>query len=242
MRGPRTGRAAFGRAAVVFALVVAATAGEAQGQVNRPQPPPPSGPTPRAGSWEITGGYTFVGGYDLDSANAELTRNTTTGDTTFVQFITDSSVQSANAVSPLISYYFSSRLAVEGGLRYGKPIYRIELSDDAEGALDEVAEDTIDQYVFTGSLVYHFPRARSSVVPFVKGGMGYLRELHEGQELVETGTEYHAGAGVKIWFGTARRRLGLRGEGGMSFRDGGFDFEDSLRMTPTAGISLVYLF
>lgn len=242
MSAPQTGRSAIAAARFVALACVAASAVSAHAQTRRPLSPQPAGPTPRAGSWEITGGYTLVGGYDLDTANAELTRNTTTGSTTFVQFIADSSVASAHALTGLIAYYFSPRLAVEGGLRFGKPIYRVELSNDAEGAPDDTVEETLDQYAMSGSLVYHFPRARRSVVPFIRGGAGYLRELHEGQELVETGLEYHAAAGAKIWFGTARRRLGLRGEAGMSFRDGGFDFEEGLRATPTAGISLVYLF
>jgi hypothetical protein len=236
---PQTSRAAIVRVLASIGLAVVAGAAAVGAQATRPSPP--AGQTPDAGSWEIAGGYAFLGGYDLGSTNAELTRNTTTGGNTFVQFITDSNIERAHALAALLSYYFSPRLAVEGGFRFGKPVYRVELSSDAEGAPDEVAEDTLDQYVFSGSLVYHFPRPRSSVVPFIKAGAGYLRELHEGQELVETGMEYHAGAGIKIWFGSTRR-FGLRGEGGVSFRDGGFDFEDGLRTTPIAAVSLVYLF
>ncbi len=236
-----TGLCAIGRVLLIAILGSFLSAGEVHGQTGAARPPVPTGPTPRAGSWELTGGYAFVAGYDFDGANAELTRNTTSGGA-FVQFITDSNVKPAHALSGLISYYLSPRIAVEGGLRFGRPVYRVELSSDAEGAADTVAEETLDQYVISGSLVYHFPRGRGPVVPFVAGGAGYLRELHEGQELVETGIVYHAGAGIKFWFGNARRRFGLRGEGGLSFRDGGFDFEDKLRMTPTAGVSLVYLF
>jgi hypothetical protein len=197
--------------------------------------------TPRAGSWEVSGGYTFVSGYDFDSSDAELTRNTTTGDG-FVLFITDSAVEAAHSIGGQLGYYFSPRWAVEGGVRFGKPVFRMELSDDAEGAPDTVVEDTLDQYLFSASVVYHFAGAGRSVLPFVAGGASYLRELHEGQELVETGAEYHASVGIKNWFGNARRRFGLRAEGGLSFRDGGFDFEEKVRLVPTFGVSLVYLF
>lgn len=205
-------------------------------------PPPPAGPTPRAGSWELSGGYTFVAGYDFDASNAELTRNTTAGNERFVLFISDASVHAAHSIGGQLGYYFSPRWAVEGGLRFGRPVFRMELSDDAEGAPDTVAEEKIDQYLFSTSVVYHFSGGRNSIVPFVAGGAGYLRELHEAQELVETGAEYHASAGIKNWFGNARRRFGLRAEGGLSFRDGGFDFEDKVRVVPTFGVALVYLF
>ena len=59
---------------------------------------------------------------------------------------------------------------------------------------------------------------------------------------METGTEYHAGAGVKIWFGNARRRLGFRADAGLSMRDGGVDPETGFRAVPMGAASLVYLF
>ena len=211
-------------------------------QTPKPRPPAPAGPTPRAGSWEISGGYTFVRGYDFDTSNAELTRNTLSGTDRFVLFISDSKVKSAHGIGGQLGYYFSPRWAVEGGVRFAKPVFQTELSNDAEDAPDTVAEETLDQYLFSASVVYHFAGAGESIVPFVAGGAGYLRELHEGQELVDTGAEYHASFGIKNWFGTARRRFGLRAEGGISFRDGGFDFEDKVRLVPTFGVSLVYLF
>ena len=227
---------------ILLLVCVSGAAADIHAQALQPRPPVPSGPTPRAGSWEISGGYTFVAGYDLDSRNAELTRNTTTGTDGFVLFITDSSVKAAHSIGGLLGYYVSPRWAVEGGVRFGRPVFRMELSDDAEGAPDTVAEDKLGQYLFSASVVYHFSGGRGRIVPFVTGGAGYLRELHEAQELVETGAEYHASAGIKNWFGNARRRFGLRAEGGISFRDGGFDFEDKVRMVPTAGVALVYLF
>ena len=71
-------------------------------------------------------------------------------------------------------------------------------------------------------------------MPFLWGA-GYLRELHEDDAFVEEGLEYHAGGGIKWWFGQGRRRVGVRGEAGISIRDGGFDFEDGQRIVPTAG-------
>jgi hypothetical protein len=214
-------------------------------EAQRPAPKPPPGPTPRAGSWELSGGGSFVGGYDLGTLAAQLTRNTTTGSDSFDQFTTDSRIDSAFGVNGRIGYYFTPRLTVEGGFRFARPVYSVEISGDTEGGADERAKETIDQYLFTGSAVWHLgrgPIARQRAVPFVFGGAGYLRELHEGQELVETGTEYHAGAGLKYWFGSARRRFGLRGEAGVSFRDGGVDTEEKVRVVPIAGVSLVYLF
>ena len=64
------------------------------------------------------------------------------------------------------------------------------------------------QYVFDGALVWHITGARfagGSAVPFLYGGAGYLRELHEENAFVEEGVEYHAGGGIKWWFGQSGR-------------------------------------
>jgi hypothetical protein len=101
----------------------------------------------------------------------------------------------------------------------------------------------LTQYVIDGSAVWHFGASHGGrVVPFIAGGAGYVRDLHEGAELIETGTEYHALAGVKWWFSNHPRRLGIRGEAGVSIRDGGFDFREGTRTVPVASVGLTYLF
>jgi hypothetical protein len=85
------------------------------------------------------------------------------------------------------------------------------------------AEESIDQYLFEVSAVWHFGMSSSGrTTPFVYGGAGYLRELHEGEALVEEGVEIHAGGGVKWWFGSGRQ-WGVRADAGISMRDGGAD-------------------
>jgi hypothetical protein len=130
---------------------------------------------------------------------------------------------------------------VEGGIRLTRPVYEVRVSGDVENAADITIEETLSQYLFDGSLVWQFSHG-GRAVPFVFGGAGYLRELHEEDALVEEGVEYHAGAGLKWWFGQGGRRFGVRGEAGISIRDGGFDFKDSQRVVPVVGGSLIYSF
>ena len=140
-----------------------------------------------------------------------------------------------------LGVYLTPSLAIEGGFQYSRPKLKVRLSNDVEDAPGVTASETINSYLFTGSLVYHFA-AHGQTVPFIAGGAGHIRDVHAGNELVETGVEYHAGGGLKIWFGSAPRRLGFRGEGGVSIRDGGFDFDEGVRLVPMAAGSLVYLF
>jgi hypothetical protein len=200
---------------------------------------------PRRGSWEISGGVVWSGGYDMGTRAAELTRNIGTGTAAFDLFTTTSKVTPAIGGQGRLGFYVSRALALEAGVQYLQPTFSSRLANDTEGAPGVTATETMSRYVVDGSLVFHLRGlafARGRGVPFVSGGAGYLRELHEGNGLIETGSEYHAGAGLKFWFGPGRRRLGVRADVGLMVRNGVFDFKDARRTVPTAGLSLAYLF
>jgi hypothetical protein len=201
------------------------------------------GATPRGGSIEISGGVLWSQGFDLGSAAAALTRNPTTGSSPFPLFNSDTQLDPAPGALARVGVYLSRRVSLEGGIQYSRPRLSTRLSGDAEGADAVTVSETLTRYVFDGALVVHLPAfAGGHGVPFLTGGAGYIRELHEGNELVDTGTQYHAGAGVKFWFGEMRRRFGIRADVGVDVRDGGFDFKEGRRTVPTAGASLLYLF
>ena len=125
-------------------------------------------------------------------------------------------------MSARVGYYISRSISIEGSVRYARPELSVDLSGDAESAADVTATEIASHYVFGGSVLFDLRGASFAGgrgVPFVSGGAGYLRELHEGNLLVETGIEYHATAGLKYWFGSGDNRFGLRVEGGMSARE-----------------------
>jgi hypothetical protein len=190
------------------------------------------------GRWELTGGGAFIGGYELGVRDAELTPNT--GSSGFDEFTTDNKIKPAFGLQARIGFVVAPSLTVEGGFRFARPVYEARISGDVEDAPDTTAEETLSQYLFDGSIVWHLGKGRA--VPFLFGGAGYLRELHEDDAFVEEGLEYHAGGGIKLWFGEGRRGVGVRAEAGVSIRDGGFDFKDGQRIVPTAGGFLTYAF
>jgi len=196
------------------------------------------------GVWEVGGGGVFVGGYDLGRSDAELTPNT--GNTTPVLFFaTDNRVRPVFGVQARVGYVISQALMIEAGFRFSRPVYEVRITDDFENAPDTTIEESLSDYVFDGSALWHFMGAAFAggrAVPFVFGGAGYMRALHDRGTLVEDGFEYHAGVGLKWWFSERRRGFGIRGDLGISLRDGAFDFEDGHRLVPTAGGSLIYRF
>ena len=227
------------RVALVLAIAVWVSPASAAAQVYIGRP------IPHAGTVEVSGGAAFSGGFDLGSISAEETRNTGGGTEPFVLFTATSRAKPAAGLQGRIGVYLGRSASVEAGVQFSRPILSTELSDDSESAPDVTATETLTRIVATGSLVLHMNGlsfAGGKGIPFVLGGGGYLRELHEKNEVVETGREYHAGAGLNLWFGQGRHRLGLRGDFGLSRRTGGADTADVARTVPTAGVSLAYLF
>jgi hypothetical protein len=222
------------RTVLVFLVwVSSALAAEAQVFIGRD--------VPRRGSVEIGGAAVRAGSQDLPDQAASLTPNPGTGSGAFQLFNSESKLDATIGAQATVAVYLTRALALEGGFRYARPQLTVRLTDDFEGAPDVTASSTVTQYLFTGSLVYHFG-GQGRVTPFIAGGAGHARDVHDGNELVETGTEFHGKAGVKIWFATGRRKVGLRLEGGVSMIDGGFSFEDGRRTAPTAAAGLAYVF
>ena len=223
------------RFALVLAVACVPSVAAAQGYVRSP--------APRRGSIEVGGGVTFLPGFDMGGLTADLTTSSPT--TRFDLFTTASTVGDFRGVHGRIGYYFSRSSSVEAGVRFARPELSVDLSGDAESAADVTATETASHYVFGGSVLFDLLGASFAGgrgVPFVSGGAGYLRELHEGNLLVETGTEYHATAGLKYWFGAGDNRFGLRVEGGVSAREKGFDDEDGRRVQPMIAAGLSYVF
>jgi len=198
---------------------------------------------PHRGSIEVGGDGTFVGGFDMGSATADLTTSSPTQ--RFDLFTTESRVDGFPGASVRVGYYLTRSISLEGGMRYARPTLSTVLSDDAENAADVTATEQASHYVFGGSLLVHFPQAGfagSRGIPFISAGAGHLRELHEGNQLVESGLEYHATAGVKFWLGSGDHRFGVRFEAGLSAREDGLDNKDGRRMLPLVSGGLSYLF
>lgn len=219
-------------------LLVLVTAAPAAAQVWQ-------GDAPRRGSLEIGGGIGWVPSTDFGEQRAEQTRNPTTGSEPFDVFAAERTLAAAAAAQAHVAFYLSRAISLEGGFRYARPQFRVRLSDDVEEAEPLTATEDVSQYQFEGSLVLHLTNlafASGRAVPFVIGGAGYIRDLHQDNELVETGSEFHGGGGLKWWLGSGPRRWGLRFEARATSREGGFDLGDERRTIASASVGLAYVF
>ena len=145
---------------------------------------------------ELGGG--ILGGASLGSADANLRANATTAQPSRL-FSTASRVLTERSLHARVGVALNRRFAVEGGVVFSRPQIRTSVSADAEGAPPLTVVERIDQYLVEATVRVALDEMRvgNRTVPFLAGGAGYLRQLHEGLTVIEEGHFYHLGGGVR---------------------------------------------
>lgn len=200
---------------------------------------------PRGGNIELGGGVVWSPGYDVGTAQAEETRNPGSGTGPFVLFQSDSRTESAPGLQGKFGVYLARSVSVEAGVLVSRPDLSARLTGDAESAPEITATETLNRFVVDGSVLFHLTGASfggGRGIPFLLGGAGYLRDLHEKNEVADTGHEFHFGGGLHYWFGQGTHRVGVRADVSISRRNGGADAIDTARTVPTIAGSIAYLF
>jgi len=173
---------------------------------------------PRQPRIEVGVGAGMFGGLSLGERDASLRSNSTTP-SPFRLFATDTNLDPAAGLEVRLGYRTTPRLTVEGTLGVARPTLTSSLSADAEGAAPVEATTTLTEYVITGGALWKLsvnPRRRWT--PFVSGGAGVARHVHDGQTLIESGVDGYAGGGILYPFNP---RVGLRVDGRVHFLNGG---------------------
>jgi hypothetical protein len=191
----------------------------------------------------ISAGAGWSGGYPIGDAAAEL-RTNATGATPppFTLFAVASRIDPAPGGEARIGVAVTRRLSVEGGAAFARRRLAFDISGDLEAGPQSFAGESLQHYQFEAGLAWRLPLRRAPrLVPFVAGGAGYLRQLHQDRTLVETGQIYYAGGGAHYWLRGrpgSSRSLGLRGDVRLNVRRHGIDFENRTRMYPTLSLHL----
>jgi hypothetical protein len=146
----------------------------------------------------------------------------------------ESTIEAAWSADLRIGVALTRALELEVGGSYATPQLAVTVSQDNELGEGAFASERIEQYAVDVSGIYLVPNltVASRLRPYLIGGGGYLRQLHEGRLKVETGSTVHVGGGLRYWWRGGRgtqRSLGARAEARYVRRTGGIDFEERAR-------------
>ena len=218
-------------AAVACAVCLRGTSAAAQGDLE-----------PLPGRVEVSGGLVWTRSTPFGSSDATLT--SPAGDR-YRLFSTSSELTRATGVELRVGGRLSRLVQAELTASYATPRLSTSIGSDAENAAAIIASESITQVTVAGAGVVHLPflHVGRRALPFVTAGTGYLRQLHEGATLVETGRTYHVGGGVKLsLFGDRHDRrvkqVGLRADVGVMIRSGGLAPDGRAHAAPAIAASL----
>lgn len=154
-------------------------------------------------------------------------------------FDTSTEIEASPAVDARLGVHVTRLFEIEGGVRVARPRLATRLTNDFEDVADLTATQTFTQFAFELNGVFHLTALRAgSVLPFVTVGAGYLRELHNGREVVQTGQSGQAGGGIKVLLSQSPRglvrTLGFRADARFCVRRGGIEIDEDEPLRPYA--------
>jgi len=128
---------------------------------------------------------------------------------------------------------------VRGGLR--RPTLTTTITSDAEAAGTFTTTEDVAEYVVDASLLYHpsWAGLGSRGQAYLLAGGGYLRQLHDNDALVDTGSTAHVGAGTRWWLAGGHGQgldAGLTGDVRWVIRRDGITFDDGRRSLPAVSL------
>jgi hypothetical protein len=95
-----------------------------------------------------------------------------------------------------VGFRLTPRFGIEGRAARSGPELHTVVSSDAEVSGSFTSSESIDQYVFDGGVVIRLGELQAmGLMPFAAAGAGYVRQLHEGDGLVEDGQLFYVGGG-----------------------------------------------
>ena len=135
------------------------------------------------------------------------------------------------------------RLAFEATGTWTFTTIRAKVSTDVDGAPGATLTENLSRVSVEGSALWRLAGDTRRAF-YLRGGVGWMRELAAGATLAETGVIGNVGAAMKYWWGASssgqRRRLGLRLDGRAVLRSGGVDLGVSgVRLAPAASADLM---
>jgi hypothetical protein len=197
---------------------------------------------------DVTVSGAWWDGYDLGQQRATLTGPQTPTGSPVTLFDSDATIVSGPGAELRLGWRLFRGVYAEATGGVGVNSIEARVHDDIEQAPPITVTSTLTQVTIEGGALVELPAVRlgsGNLLPFVDGGGGYLRQIHEERVLVETGRTLYVGGGVK-WHSVAAQprglvqRLVVRGDARLVSRTGGVDVADARHhyITVSAGVGI----
>ncbi len=194
----------------------------------------------------ISGGW--WDGYGLGPRRASLTGPQAPTGSPVTLFDADVAVRPGPAAELRLGWRVAGRVYAEATGGLGVNAVEARIHGDIEAAPALTVSSTLTQITIEGGAlvdVATLALPAGHLVPFISGGGGYLRQVHEDRVLIETGRTIYVGGGVKWRPATPRprgllQRVVLRADVRLVSRTGAVDVADERRtyLTVSGGAGL----
>jgi hypothetical protein len=144
---------------------------------------------------EIGGDLRWLTGVRFNDVNAD---ETAFGGVIRPVFKTSSSLDSAACPEARFVVGLTSTIDVEGSLAFGRTHLTTRIFQDLEAA-DTTASEAVTLYLLEGGVTARVTRyRRGRVTPTASAGLGYLRQLHDGQAFIQNSPTIYVGGGLRV--------------------------------------------
>jgi hypothetical protein len=190
------------------------------------------------GRWDISAGIRLLGAVGLGRVDALQTGN---GRTPLALFTTESEQTRSAGWQVIAGRQIADDLQVEAAFSVHPTLLATRIAGDVEGAAGTRATEPNTLLQVEGGVRWTPSRLTLTrrTQLFASAGGGYLRQLHAGRTLVETGRSVYVGGGVlrSMWQGANGTAVGVRLDGRVVGLLGGVAFDRKLRATPALTVA-----
>jgi hypothetical protein len=198
--------------------------------------------SPQRGRFELGAGGMWLGGASYGARDARLT---TGSGGSFVLFSTSTEMSPATGVELHMGGRATRTIDAELVGTYASGVLKTRIAGDVEVGGDFTASEPVEQFTLEGAAVIRLSRWQFGARgwPFASAGIGYARQVHDGNTLVETGHTYHLGGGVKFLVlsrgeSAKLKQVGLRADARAYLRSGGIALDGRAHVVPRVSASV----
>lgn len=193
------------------------------------------------GRFELATGTFWMGGMSFGTVDAN--ERTASGGS-YRLFSTDTGLTGSGGLSASVGVQISRSWQVEVVASYSAARLRTLVTGDVENAANITPSEIVSEIMVDGNLLVRLGRLRIGprTLPFLVGGAGLTRDLHQGPTLLVTGgPTFHFGGGVTHLLGVREgflKGVGLKADVRVEVHRQGITLDPPMAAMPSVAVSL----